>query len=401
MPVYSYKAKIRPDEFKTGIVEAESERAAVNKLLKVNHHPVSIKLQSDTQKASFKIFNKIKTKEIYVFLRQLSNLTQAGMSLIKALTNISEQSSNLKLKTVVEDLVDLLQKGNPFSEALATHPEIFNVLEINMIKSSESSSTLPEVITKIADLKEKEIQFSYKIKSALSYPILLISVGLLTLFVLTTFVLPKFISLFQDLEQQLPLSTQLLITFSLFLEKFWPLIVSGVIVLYFILSGYLKTEFGKSWFDGLCLKVPFLKDIIIRVQGGRFARTLASLIENGVPILNSLQIVSEVITNKIIAKQVKQLYLEVSKGKHISEALKNNRAFDQNTVDLIAVGEQSGKLEDMLLRIASMNENEASQKIESFVFILEPSLILILGAVIAFVVMAILLPIFQMNFLIQ
>ncbi len=401
MAIYTYKAKIKPDMFKTGTIEAESEKAAVNKLLQINYHPISIKLKQEKRLKKIKLFQQIGHKEIYIFLRQLSNLIQAGLPLVKALANISIQTSNPNLKIVVFALKEKIQKGKMFSEALANYPHIFSALEINMVKSAETSGTLPEVITKIADLKERAIAFTYKIKSALAYPILLLTVGILTLFVLTTFVLPKFISLFQDLNQQLPLLTQLLITFSLFMEKFWMHILFLLIIFSFSLSNYFKTAAGKLWFDELQLKIPFLRDIIVKVQTGRFARTLASLLENGIPILLALQIISDILDNKVFAREIKNVHLAVSKGQHISIALKDSRLFEKNTLDLISVGEESGRLEEMLFRIAEMNETESSQQIESFVFMLEPALILILGGIVALIVMAILLPIFQMNFLIQ
>ena len=164
---------------------------------------------------------------------------------------------------------------------------------------------------------------------------------------------------------------------------------------------YIKTSEGKFWFDKLKLKTPILKNIIIKVQTGRFARVLGSLIENGVPILNSLEIVSEVLNNQVFAREIKKVHQEVSKGKHISESLYGSAIFEKNTLDLISVGEQSGSLEEMLSRIAAMNETESAQQIEAFIFILEPLLLISLGVIIAFIVMAILLPILQMNFLIQ
>ncbi|MFH1062365.1 MAG: type II secretion system F family protein [Candidatus Omnitrophota bacterium] len=401
MPIYNYKAKISPDTFRNGTIEAESEKAAANKLRLLNYYPVSIKLKSEERLKYFKFKKRIKVKDIYIFLRQLSNLNLAGLSLVKSLKNIGEQCSNPALQTVIVDMRENIQKGNSFSQALTMHAHVFSSLEINMIKSAESTGTLAEVLSEIADLKEKDMEFSSRIRSALAYPILLISVGILTLFLLTTFVLPKFITLFQDLGQSLPVLTQILIYFSLFLNHYWIGIVASCAAAVIFSIKYFKTDKGRLWFDQFRLKIPFLRNIIIKIQTERFARTLASLIKNGVPIINSLKIVSEVATNKVFSQEIAQIHAMVSKGQNISQAIKASAVFEKNVVDLISVGEESGMLEDMLLRISQMNENESKQLIEAFLFMLEPALILSLGAIIGMIVLAILLPVFEMNFLIQ
>ncbi len=401
MPIYIYKAKTKPDSFQTGTIEAENERAAVNKLLLLNYHPISLKLKTEERSGKNPFFNKITPKDIYIFLRQLSNLILAGLPLVKALTNLSLQNTNQKLKNRIIDLKEKIQHGKTFSEALGGHTDIFSALEISMIKSAEATGKLPEVIVKIADLKERDITFNNRIRSSLAYPVLLIIVGSLTLFVLTTFVLPKFVVLFQDLGQELPIATKALINLSLFLNKNWVILFLFAVVFYFFIIRFIKTEKGKIWLDSFLLKIPFLRDIIIRVQTGRFARTLGSLLENGVPIINSLQIVSDLATNMVFSREIKNVYILVAKGQHISECLKNSAIFEKDVLDLIGVGEEGGRLEEMLFRIADMNEREASERIETFMIMFEPVLILVLGFIIAMIVMAILLPIFQMNFLIQ
>jgi len=401
MPEYTYKAKIKPNTFRRGTIDAENEKTAINKLLALNYHPVFLKIKSSQKKGRFGLPKKIKVKDIYIFLRQLSNLSLAGLPLVKSLGNIAIQSSNEKLKLVILDIKEKIKKGQTLSEALSSHPEIFSSLEINMIKSAENTGTLPEVATKIADLKEKDIAFSNRVRSAFAYPVLLLSVGLITLFVLTTFVLPKFIVLFEDLGQQLPIITQLLIAISLFLKKYWISIIISVILILFIGKKRLDTANGRIRFDRFKLKIPILKNLIIKIQTARFSRTLASLLENGVPIINSLKIVSDIATNFAFADEIRHIHSLVTKGQHMSEALKNSTIFDKNTLDLIAAGEESGRLEDMLYRIAQMNEAEANQLIDTLIFMLEPILIVSLGVIVGMIVMAILLPIFQMNFLIQ
>ncbi|RKY35071.1 MAG: hypothetical protein DRP78_05835 [Candidatus Omnitrophota bacterium] len=401
MPVYTYKAKTEPNVFKTGNIEAESERAAVAKLMHLKYHPVQISLHSEQTARKFKFLERISSKEIYVFLRQLSNLISAGLPLIRALDNISSQTSNRKLHYVVSDLQESIQKGKTFSQAMLEHKNLFSSLEINMVESAEESGTLPKVANKIADLKEKNIEFTNKIRSATAYPVLLLAVGTLTLFMLTSFVLPKFVALFEDLGQQLPLLTQLLINVSLFFEEFWLLIIIFFSIGVLSLLGYIKSSAGKLWFDRLKLKILFLKNITIKVQTATFSRTLASLIENGIPILNALNVVSEIVTNKAFSLQLKNIHSKVAQGESLSEALKECQFFERNTIDLISVGEDSGNLDVMLGRIAKMNETESAQKIESLVLMLEPALILTMGGIIALIVVAILLPIFEMNFLIQ
>ncbi|MBU1043225.1 MAG: type II secretion system F family protein [Candidatus Omnitrophica bacterium] len=401
MPIYNYKAKTSPNTFRNGTIEAESEKAAVNKLRLLNYYPISIELKTEECSKYFQFKRKISNKDIYIFLRQLANLNLAGLSLVKSLKNIGDQSSHKALQAVIVAMRENIQKGNSFSQALEMNNKVFSALEVNMVKSAESTGTLAQVLSEIADLKEKDMEFSTRIRSAMAYPILLVSVGILTLFLLTTFVLPKFITLFQELGESLPLLTQLLILLSTFLSHYWIGVVLGCAIFAGFSLKYFKTESGRLWFDQFKLKIPGLRNIIIKIQTERFARTLASLIKNGVPIINSLKIVSEVATNKVFSQEISQIHALVSKGQNISQAIKSSLVFDRNVVDLISAGEESGMLEDMLLRIAQMNENESKQLIESFLFMLEPILILSLGAIIGIIVLAILLPVFEMNFLIQ
>ncbi len=401
MPTYTYKAKVKPDTFRSGTIEAESEKAAINKLLLLNYHPVSIRAKSEENIRKFSFSKKITSKDIYIFLRQLANLNIAGLPIVKALANISSQSHNPKLRLIVLQIKEKLQKGKTFSEALLFYPDVFTTFEINMIKSAETTGTLPEAVAKIADLKERDIAFNNRIRSALAYPVLLLTVGVITLLVLTTFVLPKFITLFEDLDQQLPILTQLLINTSLFLKNYWLLMASIAGVAVFFIQKQMRTKKGRFLFDSFKLKIPLVKNIVLKIQIARFARTLGSLIENGVPIINSLKITSEIATNLVFAQEIKHVHTQVTKGQHISAALKDSNIFDKNTLDLIGVGEESGRLDEMLFRIAEMNESESSGLIETLMFMIEPALILSLGIIVGIIVMAILLPIFQMNFLIQ
>ncbi len=401
MPIYTYKAKIKPDTFRSGTIEAESEKAAINKLLLLNYHPVSIKVKSEENNGRFSFSKKITSKDIYIFLRQLANLNIAGLPIVKSLGNISYQSRHPKLRSVVLDLKEKLQRGKTFSEALSFHTDVFSTFEINMIKSAETTGKLPEAVAKIADLKEREIAFNNSLRSALAYPVLLLSVGILTLLVLMTFVLPKFITLFEDLEQQLPLLTQMLINTSMFLKNYWLFLATIIGAAVFFLRKRLATKKGRFLFDGFKMKVPFVKNIVLKIQVARFARTLGSLIENGVPIINALKITSEIATNLVFAQEIRHVHTQVTKGLHISAALKDSDLFDRNTLDLISVGEESGRLDEMLFRIAQMNESESSRLIDTLMFLIEPALILTLGVIVGIIVMAILLPIFQMNFLVQ
>ncbi|MFH1459551.1 MAG: type II secretion system F family protein [Candidatus Omnitrophota bacterium] len=401
MPVYTYKAKVKPHTFRTGTIEADSEKAAVTKLLNLNYHPVDLKLKTEASFKNLKFFNRITNKDVYVFLRQLSNLSIAGLPLVKALNNIYLQSSNLKFKEVILNIKEKIQRGKSFSETMDFHKDIFNSLEINMIKAAESTGTLAEVIGEIADLREKDIDLKRKIRSALAYPTLLVFVGFITLFVLTSFVLPRFTILFDDLGQQLPWITQVLLAISIFSRDYYLVIFFMFFTGVYIITTQLKTEKGKIKLDSFLLKIPFLRNIIINLESARFTRTLGSLVANGVPIMNALKITGDVAVNLIFRQEIMQVHALVAKGQHISHSLQNSEIFDRTTIDLIAAGEESGRLEEMLFRIADMNESEFSQKLEAVLFLLEPMLILGLGIIIALIVMAILLPIFQMNFLIQ
>ena len=400
MPVYRYQAKTSPHELTSGTIEAENERAAVSKLLRDNCHPLSLRVQSGDPGRRL-LFRKHSSRDTALFFRQLANLLQAGLPLIKALNNIIGQRGSQRLHPALKDVRDHIQRGNSLSEALGAHPEVFNPLEVNVIKAGEASGKLAEVITKIAAVRENELELSQKLRSALAYPLLLVCVGAITLFVLMSYVLPKFVVLFQDLEQDLPLLTSILVRTSLFCEHYWPVILVGVASLIGLGVRLVKTESGRLRIDTLLCSLWFTRQLIVRIQTGKFSRTLASLLDSGVPILTGLTIVSDTMSNRVYRRTLKQVHTYVAQGRHLSEALAEYRIFEQNTIDLIAVGEESGQLGEMLGRIADMNERDAGRQLESLVFMLEPMLILVLGGVIGIIVMAILLPIFEINFIAQ
>ena len=400
MPVYQYQAKVSPHQVTNGTIEAENERAAVHKLLRANCHPLWLRPQRSTAiRPTF--FSRHSQRDPALFFRQLANLLQAGLPLIKALNNIIAQPGSQRLHSVLKDVREHIQRGNSLSQAMGAHPEVFNSLEVNVIKSGEASGQLAEVIAKIADVREKDLILSQKIGSALAYPLLLSAVGAMTLFVLTSYVLPKFVVLFQDLDQELPLLTAMLVRVSLFSERYWAAILLSVGALIAFGVRFARTGRGRLWIDTLLNTLWFSRILVMRIQTGKFSRTLASLLESGVPILTGLAIVADTMSNRVYRRVLKQVHTQVAQGRHLSEALGKYKIFEPNTVDLIAVGEQGGQMPQMLTRIADMNERDAGRQLESLVFMLEPLLILLLGGVIGIIVMAILLPIFEINFIAQ
>ncbi|MCM8812730.1 MAG: type II secretion system F family protein [Candidatus Omnitrophica bacterium] len=401
MPLFTYKVRVDPRTVKTGTITAENERAAVAKLLELKYHPLALAPVRGRRRRWWWAGERLRKKETYLFLRQIANLAVAGIPLITCLQNMSAQSGNARLRSLVNELREHVQKGMPLSEAMEIHTGTFTLLDINMLKAAETTGTLPETLEKIADIYEQELSFSQKLRAALSYPLLLSIVGTATLFVLSAFVLPKFVALFDQLEQRLPLVTQALVSASLFMEKFWPAVLGLLALLAVAGTRLRKAPRAKRVCDETLLKIPYIGAIISGAHVARFARTLGNLIGNGVPILNALRICVTVLPNAAYAREIETVQEQVSRGSQIWEALRETSLIDRNTLDLISIGEQSGRLDEMLFRVARMHERETAERIETFLFLLEPLLILFFGAIVALIVIAILLPILQMNFIVQ
>jgi len=408
MPVFEYTALDQKGKTTSGIVDAESAVTARQKLRATQIFPVSIDEVSDLGQRRSKnaasvvsVFQRIKQTEIAAMTRQLSTLIGAGFPLVTAIDALIPHTASKSFKPILAQIKDAIVEGNSFAAALSNYPSVFSSLYTNMVRAGETSGTLEIVLEQLADLTEKQQALKSRIQSALAYPIVMACVGVVVLFVLITFIVPSITSIFEDMQQSLPLPTMILIQASDFFKNYWWAICILLVIGWLSFRSFKKTGAGGQFVDRIKLRLPLFGLIFQKLAVARFARTLGSLLENSVTLLTSLEIVRNIAGNSQIALAIDHAANEVSKGQGLGTSLAASTTFPPLSLQMIQVGEQSGELENMLFKIASMYENEVETRVVSMTSLLEPLMILVMGVVLGFVVLSICLPIFEMNQLIM
>ena len=403
MPIFVYQAKKGSGEVIKGSIEAENESGAAFRLKQSGYWLFTLneKGREKTDFFSPRTFMPLRSRDVTLFTRQLSDLLDAGIPVTESLSILIRQAEDFTMGKVIEDLRNNVQSGITLSESLAKHPRIFSPLYVGMVHAGEGGGMLKEVLERLAVFSEKQEEIKGRLKAAMAYPLLLFSVGVITVFVLLTFILPKFVVMFRDLEQVLPLPTRILIGSSTFMHGYWWLILSGTFLLFFGMQRFCSTPKGKLSFDHFRLNVPLLGKIIRKAEVANLTRTLGALLENGVAILPSLKITQTATGNRAIAQDVVRVYEGVNKGKRLGELLAKSPYFLPFEVGMITVGEETGKLEQMLLKVAVAYEQEVDRSVKVLNSLLEPAMILVMGGFVGFIVFSILLPIFRINVLIK
>lgn len=401
MPRFFYQAYNQTREKKEGIIEAESKTQASEKLNKLSFYPLQIKALDETDEGERIIrgFKRINVADVVAFTRQLSNLLEAGLTILSALLLLLKQTWKPSLTSVIKALIDDLKEGKTFSVALSKHPTIFSKVYVALVKSAEAGGFLNEVMTRLADFMEVEETFKEKVRSAMIYPAMIAIVGAGTIYVLLSFVIPKLVLVFEDFGQILPVPTQLLVTVSVFLSSFWWLIAIAIVLIVFIWMRILKSSEGRLFFDRFKLSIPAFGDLVLKTQMERFSRILATLLGNGVAILPSLEIVRDILDNKILQDELEQIRIAVRDGASLSIAVSKSHYFPVAIVNIISVGEESGSLEKVLKKVSQTYAREVDRTLKTFISLFEPIMILVMGSIVAFIVIAMLLPIFQLNFM--
>ena len=408
MPVFEYTALDAKGKTTSGIIDAEGSVAARQKLRASGIFPVSIKETYETapKKASKSFdlsrrFSRVKPVEVAMMTRQLATLIGAGFPLVSALDALAPQTKSHGFKKIITQIKDSIVEGNSFAQALSRYPATFSPLFINMVRAGETSGTLEIVLERLADITEKQQALMTRIQTALAYPMFMLVFGTIVLFILLIYIVPTFTSIFADMHQALPTPTRLLIFLGNFFKSYWWIIFAIIGVIWFLLNRAKKTEKGRLWFDKIVLALPITGNAVKKLAVARFARTLGSLLENGVSMLVALDIVKNIAGNIMISEAIETGAIEVGKGQGLGAALSGRGIFPQLSIQMIQVGEQSGELEKMLTKIADVFENEVETSILRLTSYLEPVMILVMGMCVLFIVLSICLPIFEMNQLIK
>ncbi|MFC1621177.1 type II secretion system F family protein [Candidatus Omnitrophota bacterium] len=390
MPHFIYKAKKGPKEIIESKIEADSENAAVKQLMQQGYYPIWVKEVSTLAAQKRRL---VKTKDLAVFTRQLSELLDSGLPLYEALNIIENQIELPGLKEIIKGIREKVRDGSTFSESLKDYPRVFSNLYVNLVRSGEAGSMLGDVLNNIADFLEKEEDVKSKVLAALAYPMLMLIVGTGTIFILTGFVIPKLANMFIEMGEALPLPTRILIGFSDFIRTYWIVLAIFVIgSIFFIARGK-----SKSIIDRFKLKLPIIGALVKDSELARFSRTLSMLLKNGVAILSALKITSDVIENEVIKSETLKIYNDVREGSSLAAAIKKNTSFPPFIINMATIGEKGGMLDKTLLKAAKSYDIESDRKIKILSSLLEPVIILIMGVVVGFIVISMLLPVFQIS----
>ena len=407
MPVYEFTALNAAGKKIKGVLDADSLTAARQKIRSQGHYPVDIK-ETSTRSATDKppLFSRqlgqsVKQQEIHIATRQLATLLGAGIPLVPALAGLGEQTANRALKTVLAQIMDAVNEGNALTSALAEHPRLFSKIYVNMVRAGEASGSLDVVLERLAEFGENQHAIRSRIKAALLYPIFMAVVGIVVLFLLITFIVPSITSVFEGTQQALPLPTVVLISLSTVLKQFWWAVLALAFAAVTAVRWHIATPDGRRRWDTLKLTMPGMRDLSIKTASALFSRTLASLLQSGVPLVASLEIVKNILDNVVLAEQISLACEELEKGASLSQFFKGGKWFPPMLVQMMAVGEQSGSLDKMLAKAADSYEKEVETKILALTSMIEPVMILVMGVAVSFIVVSILLPIFEMNQLIR
>lgn len=408
MPVYEYSALDSAGKKIKGIIDADSQAAARQKIRHAGNFPVDIsestpvsKKQKEEKKSFISLGQRITRQEVHVATRQLATLLNAGIPLVQALKGLVDQTTNPALKRVVAQMKDSVNEGNSFSAALSDHPRLFSKIYVNMVRAGEASGSLDVVLDQLADFGENQQALRARISAALIYPVILSVMAVLILTLLLIIVVPNIVKVFEDSQQALPLPTIILISVSNFLSQYWWLLGLGIVGLYIGFRVVIQQPAGKIIWDRFKLTMPLFGDLNIKIAAARFGSSLGSLLVSGVTLVAALKIVRNMFNNVLIAEVIDNATDELEKGGSLSRTLRRSRWFLPMMVQMIAVGEQSGSLEKMLTKVADSYEKEIEAKMKGLTSLIEPFMILVMGVTMLFIVLSILLPIFEMNQLIH
>lgn len=399
MPEYIYKATTVNGEIVEGSMEGHDEKAVVRNLQQMGYIPVRLSATRETAGGSrLSLFpQRVGTKNLLIFTQELSTLISAGLPIDRSLQILGSVTENARLKEVVQDILTHIEGGNSLAEALGNHPRIFSKLYINMVKAGESGGFLEVILLRLAKYLQSSKEVRDHLISVLIYPIILTAVSGLAITIMVTFVVPRFAKIFSDMGKAIPLPTQMILLFSQYFRDYWWAIPGAIALIYFWLKLYTQDEERRWRWDSFKLRWVAVGDLIKKVEVARFARTLGTLLQSGVPILPALGLTKEISQNLAISRSIAHIHDRLREGKGIAKTLEETKVFPPLAVHMIGVGEETGRLEEMLTKVAEAYEENVQTTMRRLVALLEPVIILVLGAVVGFIVLSMLLAIVGIN----
>ena len=394
MPNYTYKARDKYGALFTGSIETTGMDAVAVQLDHLGYIPISIqpKKESFSLQDWFNDLSGVPPQELIIFTRQLATLISAGLSYLATFQALIDQTENKLLKRVIEAVRRDVEQGSTFSDALTKHPKIFNGLYVNMIRAGEAGGVLDEILDRLASLAEHDAETRNRIKAATRYPKIVLLVLTVAFGALVAFVIPRFAALYDKFNVQLPLPTRILIGINFVIQNYGYWLLGGAVLLFFGVRWYLNTPSGRLWWDGLKIRLPIFGPIFLKTSLSRFARVFGTMTRSGLPILQTLEIVSDTVGNVVIARAVDNIRDSARQGRGLVEPMRVSRLFPAVVLQMVAIGEGTGKMEEMLMKISDYYDSDVEYSIRNLSTSLEPLMLTIIGGAVLFLALAIFLP---------
>ncbi len=400
MPEFLYKATTVTGQNVEGRMDGKDEATVVQSLHQLGYIPIRITstLEKGRPLSLSSLFpQRVGVRQLLTFTQELSTLITAGLPIDRSLSILSSLTENAKLKDIVQDVLKRIQGGSSLGDALSQYPRVFPRLYTNMVKAGESGGFLESILSRLVDYLESSKELREHLKSVMIYPLFLTVVSGISVAILVTFVIPRFEMMFSTMGRAIPLPTQIVLTFSQFVTKYWWAGLGAVMLLWSSMKAYVQDEERRWKWDRFKLRRFLIGDLIRQVEVARFARTLGTLLQSGVPILPALNLVKEISQNLVIVRSITHVHERLREGKSVSKSLEETEAFPPLAIHMIAVGEETGKLDEMLMKVAGAFEENVKATVKRVVSLLEPVIIVIMGGIIFFIVISIMWAILSVN----
>ena len=398
---FEYRVRDQAGKVVTGTLVAENEQLVVHRLREMGYVPLKVGVQNLGMKREFNFRQKAKLKDLAVFSRQFATMVNSGLPILRALSILEQQTESRPIRTAVADVRGEIERGSSLSAAMSKHPKVFNNLYVAMVRSGETGGVLESVLERLSDNLEREVALRQKIKSAMTYPVVVLGFVTLILAGMLIFIVPQFKSIYVTLHGKLPLPTLILLKVSDLLVHKAIFLIIGMIVTAILVRRYIKTERGRDQWDALKLKVPIFGPLFHKTALARFSRVLGVLNRSGVPILQSLEVTAEVVNNSQISKAIIDVQQAVKQGETLSKPLGRHGVFPPMVVQMLTVGEETGAIDTMLDKVAAFYDDEVSATVDSLTSLIEPIMIFFVGGAVGLAVIALYLPMFNIINLIK
>src|SRR2546427_4543888 len=400
MATFKYSARDAAGRVVAGAIDAETEVLVIGKLQEMGFFVTSLEKQAGRGAglsiAGFRRLRRVGLRELTVFARQFATMVNAGLSMVRTLSILEQQTESRKLRQIVAEVRKDVEEGMTLSDSFGKHPETFNTLMVNMVRAGEVGGVLDDVLNRVATFFEKDLSLRQKVRAALTYPAAIMTFALGVIFFLVFFILPQFIGFFKGLDLVLPLPTRVLIFGTELLTGYWYVFLGFILLGLYGFRMYISTPAGRVKFDRFKLRVPVFGPLMRKVTISRFTRTLGTLISSGVPIMQALEVVAKAVQHKVLSQAIESVRTSIREGESIALPLQSSGLFPPMVVQMTAVGEETGTLDSMLQKVADFYDAEVETTLAQLTSILEPILIMFLGGVVGFIVLSFYMPLYQL-----